>query len=206
MKRLFAYHMAAFAAFVFLTVSVFAAPVEDLPRYALLQDEPAVSESELSAPPRSSPTVLALPDGAPAAVPGIDIYSPINQLLTAIALAIGGYIVVIVKPLLDKLGGWLGNTSKIHDITADLQMDKLAGVVAQQALDWSIGQIPGLKFEDLKDVRIRSSVLHAAATFVRDQWPEIWAWVDKDKNGQVDYLESRLSLPPVVMPTPTPAP
>jgi hypothetical protein len=121
-----------------------------------------------------------------------------DQIFNALALALVALVVKIVSPVALKAGDWLGQRSAVEEILADNRMMETSEKLGRVGLDLALGRL-GYTREDLKDVRIRNAAFSFAATFVKDQWPEVWTWVDKNHNGQIDWLESLTArdLPPV---------
>ena len=201
MKRAFAVLAGTFAAFFvlfWLSFVAFADP--PAPReMAFLQDQPAIAEGDFASQPAAAPRVLAaVPTSTSPAGGGTDWTFVADQLFNAIALALVGWIIRLIGPAALRVGDWIGQRAAAEDLLRDEKMTALSRLLAEQGLNFALGRL-GYTRDDLKDVRIRNAAFDVAQRFVREQWPEIWKWIDQDKNGQIDWLESTVSgaLPPV---------
>lgn len=156
---------------------------------------PAVPESVLLQPP---PT-LATPLVEPAAGGGVHDWTNIaSTLLNAAALGLVAWVVKLVGPAVLHAGAWVGQRAAAEDLLRDDKMMAISKRLGALGLDLALGRL-GYTREDLKDLRIRNAAFDFVATFVHEQWPEVWLWVDKNKNGQIDWFESSQSaeIPPV---------
>ncbi len=193
MKRLAAFYAAMFAAFFIFFATQLAA--QDRPPVETAIEAPALTEAEFKAPPAPvRAAVVPVPDAGG----GSDWTSIADQVFNAAALGLIGWIIRLIGPALLRASDWIGQRAAAEDLLRDEKMAGLSKMVGAFALDLALGRL-GYTRADLKDVRIRNAALSMAAEFVREQWPEIWKWVDKDKNGQIDWFEATAAndLPPV---------
>ncbi len=162
---------------------------------AAFADVSPVSDRDLVA---AAAPALAAPVQAVLASTGNDWTGIADQVFNALALTLVGWLLRIVSPAALRFGDWVGQRAAVEDLVRDEKMAALAKFVGDQALSLALGRL-GYTREDLKDLRIRNAVFDYAANFVREQWPEIWTWVDQNKNGQIDYFEATTAhtLPPV---------
>lgn len=180
-----------FALFFYSWLAVAAPPpveVTSMPAPAVETDfAPAVP-----APLVTQPVVVP----APASRSDWEPYA--DQVFYALVLGLVGWVVKLVAPTVIKIGDWVGQRAAAEELIKDEKMNALSKALAVQALDFALGRL-GYTRADLRDVRIRNSAGQIAAEFIHAQWPQVWAWVDQNKNGQIDWLESHnaTQLPPV---------
>lgn len=195
-KRLTASAIAVFAGFAFFFYSwlAVAAPPGVPPVELAMMQAPASQADFAVTPvqPPSSPVVVP----APASRTDWEPYA--DQVFYALLLGLVGWIVKLVAPTVIKIGDWVGQRAAAEELIKDEKMNALSKALAVQALDFALGRL-GYTRADLRDVRIRNSAGQLAAEFIHAQWPQVWAWVDQNKNGQIDWLESHNApqLPPV---------
>lgn len=185
--------LAAFAAFTIFLFSFYswlavAAPPAQLPPVEVSAAQPAIGEADFAVTPVPPPAPVHA--GLTAPDTGSDWEPVADQVFNALALALIGWLVRLLSPTILRIGDWIGHRAAAEDLLRDEKMIQLSKIVAMQGLDLALGRM-GYTRADLKDVRIRNSVLNFTATFIREQWPEIWKWVDKDQNGQIDWFESQ---------------
>lgn len=195
-NRLTAAAVAAFAAFAMFFYSWLAVaappPVEvaSMPAPAVEADfaPSAAAAALVQPPPAAVPVPASRTDWEPYA----------DQVFYALVLGLVGWIVKLVAPTVVKIGDWVGQRAAAEELIKDEKMNALSRALAVQALDFALGRL-GYTRADLRDVRIRNSAGQIAADFIHAQWPQVWAWVDQNKNGQIDWLESHnaTALPPV---------
>ncbi len=196
LQRLGAIYLALFAAFSLMWYATLTSAAPPAAPALEVEDAPPVSEAELVTPVAREPLRAVVLPAQPPASPD---WTPIaEQIFNALALALVAWVVRLVGPALLRAGDWIGQRAAAEDLLRDEKMAGLSRMIAVQALDWSLGRL-GYTRADLKDVRIRHTVFEFAAGFVHEQWPEIWKWVDQNKNGQIDWFESATAagLPPV---------
>ncbi len=185
-------------AFVFLTVAPFVRaqePPSAQPVILAMLQEP-VTDAELASQPAAAPRLPVLTVAAPTSSTD---WAPIaDQIFNALALAVVAWIVKLISPVALKAGDWLGQRAAVEEVLTDNRMMETSERLGRIGLDLALGRL-GYTREDLKDVRIRNAAFSFAATFVHEQWPEVWSWVDKNHNGQIDWLEALVAkdLPPV---------
>jgi hypothetical protein len=121
--------------------------------------------------------------------PGTDWEPVADKVFDAIFLTV---FIWLVRPLVLRGSEWLGQRAAAEEITTDEKMSAVSKALSSQALDWALGQL-GYSRNDLRDVRIRNAALSMGVEFIRKQWPQVWEWVDQNKNGQIDWLESHVA-------------
>lgn len=194
LKRVSAGAIAVFVVFFlifFSWLAVAAPPAPDVVGSPAIAAD-AFTVTPVPVPP-PAPLRLAAPESA-----GTNWEPVADQIVSAVALGIVAWLVRLLSPAILRVGDWLGQRAAAEELIKDDKMNALSKALSIQALDFALGRL-GYTREDLRDVRIRNAALSMAADFAHDQWPEIWKWVDKDKNGQIDWFESHnaTQLPPV---------
>lgn len=194
-KRLAAAAVVVFAAFFLSFYAWLAAASVPPVEVAMLMQQPvAESDFAIAPAPLAQPPAAAVP--SPSSRTDWEPYA--DQVFYALVLGLIGWIVKLVAPTVIKIGDWVGQRAAAEELIKDEKMNALSKALAVQALDFALGRL-GYTREDLRDIRIRNSAGQIAAEFIHTQWPPIWAWVDQNKNGQIDWLESHnaTQLPPV---------
>lgn len=183
------------AVLLVLFVSVFyhwlavAAAPPNLPPVEVAQLQAPLSQDAWAVPPAPAQRLVAVE------VPGTNWEPAADTLFNALLLAV---FVWLIRPVVLKAGTWLGQRAAADELVTDEKMSGLSKVLASQALDYALGKL-GYTRADLRDVRVRNSAFSMAADFVHSQWPQLWEWIDQNKNGQIDWLESQTAaeIPPV---------
>lgn len=134
------------------------------------------------------------PDPVPAAATaGADVtpfVTLIRETLVAVLLAV---LTAAAGWLTAQVSKWTAGRINLEDLTRDLQMEQYSKAAIDKSFAYAMTRI-GITPEQLGDVQLKSQILQYAVGFLSSQYPEVIKWIDKDKNGVIDFVET--FLPP----------
>lgn len=134
------------------------------------------------------------PDPVPAAAPaGADVTPFVTLIRDTLAAALLAVLTAAAGWLTAQVSKWTAGRVRLEDLTRDLQMETYARSAVDKAFAYAMARV-GISWESLADVQARGQVLQYAVGFLSSQYPEVIKWIDKDKNGVIDFVET--FLPP----------
>lgn len=134
------------------------------------------------------------PDPVPAAAPaGADVTPFVTLIRDTLAAALLAVLTAAAGWLTTQVSKWTAGRINLEDLTRDLQMEQYSKAAIDKAFAYALTRV-GVTVEQLGDVQLRSQILQYAVGFLSSQYPEVIKWIDKDKNGVIDWVET--FLPP----------
>lgn len=133
---------------------------------------------------------------APASEPAGADFSPFFKLLTdTLSAALLAILSAGAAWVSLQLGKLTGGRIKLDDVLKDLKMEEYAGAAVDKAMNYAMKRV-GVDYSALQNVQVKSQVLQYAAQFLASQYPEVVKWIDTNENGVIDWVETRLPVPP----------
>lgn len=134
------------------------------------------------------------PDPVPAAAPaGADVTPFVTLIRDTLAAALLAVLTAAAGWLTAQVSKWTAGRINLEDLTRDLQMEQYSKAAIDKAFAYAMTRV-GITPEQLGDVQLKSQILQYAVGFLSSQYPEVVRWIDKDKNGVIDFVET--FLPP----------
>lgn len=132
------------------------------------------------------------PDPVPAAAPaGADVTPFVTLIRDTLAAALLAVFTAAAGWLTAQVSKWTAGRINLEDLTRDLQMEQYSKAAIDKAFAYALTRV-GITPEQLGDVQLRSQILQYAVGFLSSQYPEVIKWIDKDKNGVIDFVETFL--------------
>lgn len=142
--------------------------------------------------PLTEPEFLATAAATPAPA-GADVTPFVTLIRDTLAAALLAVLTAAAGWLTTQVSKWTAGRINLEDLTRDLQMEQYSKAAIDKAFAYALTRV-GVTVEQLGDVQLRSQILQYAVGFLSSQYPEVIKWIDKDKNGVIDWVET--FLPP----------
>lgn len=143
--------------------------------------------------PLTEPEFLATAAATPAPA-GADVTPFVTLIRDTLAAALLAVLTAAAGWLTAQVSKWTAGRINLQDVTRDLQMEQYSKAAIDKAFSYAFKRV-GITPEQLGDVQFRSQILQYAAGFLSSQYPEVIKWIDKDKNGVIDFVETFLPSP-----------
>lgn len=150
---------------------------------------PALADT-LPTLPLTEPEFLATAAATPAPA-GADVTPFVTLIRDTLAAALLAVLTAAAGWLTAQVSKWTAGRINLEDLTRDLQMEQYSKAAIDKAFAYSLTRV-GITPEQLGDVQLRSQILQYAVGFLSSQYPEVIKWIDKDKNGVIDFVETFL--------------
>lgn len=178
----------------FLIRAALIAVLSIAPAIAAFADPPPTTDADLVGATTTTATVpIVVKTGEDFSAAAGTIHEAIIGTATAVVLS-------LLTLLSSKLATLIGFNIQLKDVARDIDMEKYTRIVIDKAWVFGVNQIGG----DVSNVDLKVGALRWAAHFINSQFPEVWSWIDRDRDGVIDYIQGH--LPGVVVPAATHVP
>jgi len=140
--------------------------------------------------PLTEPEFLATAAANPAPA-GADVTPFVTLIRDTLAAALLAVLTAAAGWLTAQVSKWTAGRINLEDLTRDLQMEQYSKAAIDKAFAYAMTRV-GITPEQLGDVQLKSQILQYAVGFLSSQYPEVVRWIDKDKNGVIDFVETFL--------------